>query len=558
MTNQNVINKLTTTIGTWQLFLVCALFITGLWLPRNWDFYGSGDWDLTYTTFEVARKSIVEFHQWPHYNPFLAFGSDLDANPQGNWMSVFFIPVLLFGSFYGYKISILMAILIGLFGMKKLLMSIGNDAFQSTQLSIFFCTASFFSSHIIDAGHSNFLYFYFFPYLLYFLNKFRLQHNKHLLIWPLIILFQMLSGGAPFVFIVACVMVFAWLIGLLIHKQISIKNTLLILSPIVFAIGLSLWKILPAIQSWKEFPRLVTDDSQINILVWLHALNDSKTDTSTPHEWHEITIGVGLILPILILAYRQHITHFKTWFIISCVIIWMSLGNQPNIINPWYIVHHFLPIFDGLRAPFRFGFITLFIVVLGSGIILKNLNDNKLVFWILIGISLSNTLSFNSVSRNMVFSKRLHDIHLENTKAFAIVNKGIHYQNHYESVKHNQFLISAYEPQHISEVKDTLSDFVKGATMVNFSPNKLTLKAKDSMVTVALRYSKYWTINENASIINSNGLIHFKSKDGKVYELEYSNPNFETGLKLSLLVLILSLLLLLPINKLFLKKTIAL
>ena len=31
----------------WILFIAWILFASNLWLPRNWGFYGEGDWDLT-------------------------------------------------------------------------------------------------------------------------------------------------------------------------------------------------------------------------------------------------------------------------------------------------------------------------------------------------------------------------------------------------------------------------------------------------------------------------------------------------------------------------------
>ena len=80
----------------WILFIAWILFASNLWLPRNWGFYGEGDWDLTYSTFEVARINIIEYGEWPSYQGFLSFGSDLDANPQSVGASIFLIPILFY------------------------------------------------------------------------------------------------------------------------------------------------------------------------------------------------------------------------------------------------------------------------------------------------------------------------------------------------------------------------------------------------------------------------------------------------------------------------------
>ena len=543
---QSVINKTSSKIGTWVVFFLCTLFITGLWLPRNWGFYGNGDWDLTYTTFEVARKSILDYGQWPHYNPYLAFGSDLDANPQANWFSIFFIPILLFGSFFGYKISICIGILIGLFGMKRLLTNSGSEPVVAILLSIIFCSASFFGRHIIEAGHSNFLYFYFIPYLFYFLNKYRQTEQRQALIWPIAILFQMICGGAPFVFIVASMIFGFWIIGLSASKKLNVKQGLMMASSFVFGFGLSLWKIIPIYEFWSSFPRLVTDDSQINLLVWLHALNDSSTDSGTPHQWHEISIGIGLLIPLFVVVYRKSIPNYQIWFTIGVIALWLGLGNQPKFVNPWYVIHHFLPVFDGLRAPFRFGFILLFSLPIAFALVINKLGDKKLILIILSSIALSTTLTFNSLSRNLVESQRIDEIVLPKHDHYSLLNRGPEYPFHYLSLKENQFLISAYEPQHLSVVSDTMKNFIEGSELLEFSPNQMQILAHDSATKLAIRFSENWQINPNTQILNHHGLIGLETLPGKSYSIFYKNPASSKGFYFSLFFLVLLLLFLSP------------
>jgi hypothetical protein len=40
----------------WAIALLWCLLISNLIVPRQWGFYGKGDWDLTYSTFEMARS----------------------------------------------------------------------------------------------------------------------------------------------------------------------------------------------------------------------------------------------------------------------------------------------------------------------------------------------------------------------------------------------------------------------------------------------------------------------------------------------------------------------
>lgn len=540
--DNKLIAWITSRTGSFLLFVLWSLFITGLWLPRNWGFYGNGDWDLTYSTYEVARKSIIEYGQFPHYNPFLAFGSDLDANPQASHFSVFFLPILAFGTFYGYKISILLAIVLGLLGSYKLLRFIGTEALPSIMLSMILCSAPYFGRHIIEAGHSNFLNFYLIPALFWLYLRYMKSGKFSQLSLPVLILVQFICGGAPFVFIVAVIALLLWLIGRLFLQQINVKKALFVLSSVGFAVGLSLWKLLPVMDFWANSPRLVNDDSQINLLIWLHALNDSKTDTGTPHGWHEIAIGTGLFLPLLIVIYRQYIPNFKTWLILIALVIWLGLGNQPNYINPWYLIHHTLPFFNGLRAPYRFAFILMFAIVIGSSLIIKNIKDNKLIYIVLFSITLSNTLNFNALSRNLVNTPRIDDIPKDTTSKFAIRNLGNNYQFHYLSLKKNQFLVSAYEPMHLPSVADTLESFVKGGQLSHFTPNAITIKSTDSLCILALRWHEAWQADGDATIVNYKGLLAVKSVIGKDILISYHNPALSIGLNYTLVVLLLFLL----------------
>ena len=541
---------LTKPMGVNALFVFWALFITALWLPRNWGFYGNEDWDLTYTTFELARKSILEFGEWPHYNPYLAFGSDLDANPQAAHASIFFIPVLLFGSFYGYKVSILLAIFIGLHGMYRLLSSIEVKKPYAILLSMAFCSSTYFARHIIEAGHSNFLYFYLFPFLFHQLYLFSKDPKGRYLIIPILILSQFICGGAPLAFLMAAISMTLWSIGLILSKRLKPVFAIQMLICILLSFGLSFWKILPVLDFWNSNPRLVLDDSGINPLILLNAFIDGSTNTGTPHKWHEFSLGIGLLIPILLIWYRKLIPDFKIWMIISLFVIWIAIGNSPNYVNPWYILHHYFPVFDGMRAPSRFLFIILFGIYIGFAILINKLSHNELIYIIITGITLSNTLLFNGISRNMVFSKRIEDV---NNSKFVrdqvIKDYKIENGMMYSLLKNGNFILQAYEPQHLPIVKDTLDVFSDGADVIQMSMNRIKLLMKDSVARISLRYVENWKTTNNSKISELNGLISIHSKTGNTIQLQYSNPIVVKGAWLCLLSIILSAILIFSLER---------
>jgi hypothetical protein len=522
-----------------NLFIILwLLFITNLWLPRNWGFYGNNDWSLTYSTFEIAYNSIVKHHQWPSYNPYLAFGSDLDANPQAVHAGFLMIPVLLFGSFYGYKLSILLALFIGVHGFRKLLISIGIGQKESFLLSLFFCSSSFFGQHIMHAGHSNFLHLYLIPYLFYFLNRFNSTGAFKHLILPSLIMSQMITGGAPIAFIITNICLICWCIYLLLIEKQKLLKTLNIYLSVLFALGISAWKIVAVMNFWQTYPRLSEDISAINPLIWLHALGDFQTDTGTPHDWHEISMGLGYLILIYTLVHIKLLKGFKVWLILFGLIFWLSLGNVPNGFNPWYFLNHHVPIFESLRAPSRFGFVLLFGMCLGFAKLLKLDTHKKLINIILISITLSNTLNYNSISRNLVFSQNKNDCKEEKFQQMEIVKTEFNSVADYRAIKNEAMVVNAYEPLYLSEVNDTLEQFVIGANVIQFTPNKLSLKSTDTLVQLNLRFDEHW-YSEQAKTENQKGRLNLKTEKGLEIILQRHTRISRNSVILSVLSLLL-------------------
>jgi hypothetical protein len=524
----------------WILFIAWILFASNLWLPRNWGFYGTADWDLTYSTFEVARINIIEYGEWPSYQEFLAFGSDLDANPQAVGGSVFIIPVLIFGTFYGYKLSILFAMLIGLWGSFKLFKLYCLDNFISISMSLIFVGAPYFSRHIFEAGHSNFLFFYFLPWIFYHLENYKISGRHKYLIFLTLLLAIPVSGGAPLVTIIASTGVFLLGLGYFLIEKRPIQFIGGLITSIIFSLILNSWKILPALELWEQSPRLTKDESGINILVYFQSLCDFPIDTNTPHQWHEFAIGFPIIL-IVFSAYKIfEIKNIKYWIILCLPVIWIGLGNSPSYFNPWYLLNHYVPVFSSLRAPYRIGVLSLLILCVFFLKTYKLYNYKELIYLILVSSILTQTLSFNSISNKMVFTKRIEEIQLRNTikKHDVIRLKKHEIESQFYFIKKQCFVQNAYEPLNLLEVSDSLNTFITGGCLLDFRPNQILINSKDSLVKTSIRFNKNWKLIGTGKIINQNGLLCVKSSTGKI-ELFYKNERTRIGLAFSIISLIL-------------------
>jgi len=90
------------------------------------------------------------------------------------------------------------------------------------------------------------------------------------------------------------------------------------------------------------------------------------------------------------------------------------------------------------------------------------------------------------------------------------------------------------------EVGDSVNRFISGGNLVNFKPNQISIKPKDSVIKTSIRFNKNWYLNGNGRIVNQNGLLCIKDAKGEI-ELVYKNEQTKIGAVYSLISLILFL-----------------
>lgn len=519
--------------GSLLLFLLCALFITGYWLPRNWSFYGGADWDLTYAQFEAARQSIVNYGQFPLWNPWMSFGSDLMANPQSGHLSIFFIPILLFGTFYGYKISIIAALIIGFTGAFALFKKLNPDKTIAFFLALAFGSSTYFAAHIFTGGHSNTLYVYLLPWLLYCLLQAKGFHNIFYLVIAELILVQTIIGGAPLVFILSGILCVQWAVfDFLKTRKIRFLLSVVLLFPA--AIFLSLWKILPGIILWSETPRLVSDSSGISLVQWFQSLGGFETRTATWHAWLEYTLGFDIVLLGILWFYRKNIRG-KWWHIalILLPVVWLCLGNFPHWTNPWYWLNHYVPIFNSLRAPSRFGIVLVLELYIALAVVLRNVSDNKWVYAVLLFAALSRMLSFSATASFYADSEQMNPsdvvVTQNNLPPRPLVVKGSDTKRQFLHILYHEPVQNAYEPLFLTPVFDTLRTMITGGGFKQFSPNKMTIKPTSKTVVLNTRYSRFWALEGKGELKYRSGLLSVKNPGDEI-TLTYRNPWILRGL----------------------------
>lgn len=202
--------------------LAIPIIIFCLPLLMTGDKITPGDPDYYFQIYEAFRRSVLEFGQFPMWNPWVAGGIPLFANVQFGMVSLQGPLVLIFGAVIGLKLAIVGYMLIGFYGFRKLFKdAFGAPNLRATLLAYIPMFGSFFVYRVI-AGHFTFLMIAFVPWLLYFFLKHR---NKKAWLW-FALLYSLMVWSAPhYTTIMAGVVVGLWFLYEIIQAAFKTLNT---------------------------------------------------------------------------------------------------------------------------------------------------------------------------------------------------------------------------------------------------------------------------------------------------------------------------------------------
>ena len=128
-------NKFTALI----IFVIISLiFVSPIF--HNFDNIGIMDWDLRLFYNEVARTTVLEYKQFPFWNPYYCGGNIFLAHPESSFLSPLFVFILLFGTVYGLKIAIIIHLILGLFFMFLLCRYLKLNVYSSYLASFLYIT----------------------------------------------------------------------------------------------------------------------------------------------------------------------------------------------------------------------------------------------------------------------------------------------------------------------------------------------------------------------------------------------------------------------------------
>ena len=155
----------------WLLFcfLAVALWASPIWFTPG--MIGIGDWDIIMQRYEVLRRTVMDFGQWPGHNPWNAGGVPFLGTPLLSILSIKGLLVLALGTYWGLRAGVLIYVFICFMGSWKLSGIWWKDRFIRLVFS-FYVTSNTALAYHSAVGHLMFQTFCFMPLLIFFLFRF--------------------------------------------------------------------------------------------------------------------------------------------------------------------------------------------------------------------------------------------------------------------------------------------------------------------------------------------------------------------------------------------------
>ncbi len=340
---------------------------------QNW---GAGDWDYVAFVNGVARITITEYKQFPLWNPYYFGGLPLLGNPQSQFLSPFFFFVIFFKEFIGFKIQILLHLIIGMLGIFFLSRHLGLGRVSRYLPSFVYFLSSIFAYNFVE-GHFHYIAIAWVPWIFYFYLK-AYENWKYVFLASGLLTLMFFQGSIyPFPHTVLLLGIFSFFNFI---KSRSFKSIKLMAGVMIFLFLFSSIKLIPTMEFLSKYPR-VRDASggvELNGLNkmllysehgwsrwgWLYKLFNFNNEGLVL--WHEFTSYIGLA-PLLLAILGVFLIFKKRWDLVFTTIafLFLILGSKAPI-NLWGYLHY-LPFYKYHQLPSRFNVIFTFLLAIFAG-----------------------------------------------------------------------------------------------------------------------------------------------------------------------------------------------
>jgi len=362
-----------------SLFLIIIFAISPIFKDFS-NISTKEDYLICFSYEYYSIKSILEFHEFPLWSPYFNGGYPIFAHPEASAANPWLFLFLCFDEVKGIKISLVLSVLIGAFGMFYLTKSVLKFNNAGAFFSSLLFTLNGFNITILTEYWSQTIYFYYFlPLILAAFIKSK-EDKKFLIITSLLTLPVLVCGALSFV--ILCLFLFLFSVFDAFSKENSrvqfnltlLKNLFIVLA-LTSAMGM--FKILPMAQLLAKNIRAIDNYSILDSYcidfktLFDQLINSLKILSDYPN------IYFGYI-PILfcLLSLVFYTKQLWRYFILLFIFIILTLGSRSPI-NILKLLWH-VPFYHSILDIKEYAYpVIAFLISLLAGRFLQIIDDKK-------------------------------------------------------------------------------------------------------------------------------------------------------------------------------------
>ena len=517
---------------------------------------GLGDWDQFMTWSVIERRSVVQYHQLPGWNPFLSGGYPLLANPQSRLFSPSFGLVLLFGADLGNRLWVAIALSMGFEGTRRLCRALGVPAGGA----LFAAVVVAFNGGMalrIAAGHLGDLPYVFLPW--FFLGLMRLSRGR-LGGLPMAVLTLALCWVEAGVYAIAYgVLLASVALGIEAWRRRSARPVLQLVVVGTLAALIAAPSLVPSLRTLVAIvhrelgPERITLSALGEIFFALDQRDFIHFDGQR-WRWHEYGLYVGapffLALALGLLRSKAKLR----WPLFGAGLFFFFVGlGAHGPLSPWELLHR-LPVFSQMRASGRALLVAILCWAPVAGLGVSDLKRPLQALFVIVTLSSTWAVSWPILQAafvdrgeipgpsNRPFVQRDHDRHYQQMTQH-------HFTSMIVDVQQNQGVLRFYDPitwpVHATDRGDAGEVFIgagraDSVEVVRWSPNAIDVRvrgaAAGSVLVVNQNHDPGWKTRDGRPVIPWKGLLAVR--------LDAGDPRVELHYRsnLTLLLVLVSLL----------------
>jgi hypothetical protein len=361
------------TLDTWIPWaLRAAVLSLALPLTSHPDGLGYGDWDYFCEKYEALRRSVLEWGQFPWWNPWNRGGVPLAANPQISPISIAAPLVLLLGTTPGLALAVVVCMLLAVEGTYRLARLWLGEHWSAAAVALVY---SLNGGVIIHAAQNYGVVMSYctLPWLAYF--AFRLDEGFSRGLWLGFWLAFVVLNGIEYVSLYGGVlMAVIWIRSLRVQPP---GTRMSLLANTVAAVGLCL-----ALCGWRLATTwlVMKDDKRERVTYWDESIFSIPNYllARPPVNWYEIIPGqhhadyislVSYVGPVVVLLGLVSLIYgWRWWHTLTLACTWLAIGSVK-----WYHPSRWLsdwPLFALTHVVTRWRYVALLGLGLAAGSVL--------------------------------------------------------------------------------------------------------------------------------------------------------------------------------------------